>query len=137
MIRLWRLAAIALMVSGCNKPPELAQPPASEYTVTPLELAAPSLDTIQGAAISPRFLSIIGVSPLIGRLFIQNDFQPTGTPTAVISYDLWQRRFGSDPRILGKPIRLNGADAIVVGVTPRGLDFPKGTSIWIPRPDRT
>lgn len=133
MIRHVRLAATALLVLGCTESPAFVQPPASEYTAVRLELATPPLDTIQGAAISQQFLRVIGIRAVLGRLFTDSDFQPGNMPLAVLSYDLWSRRFGADPTIIGKPIRLNGADAVVVGVTPRGVEFPKGASVWIPR----
>jgi MacB-like periplasmic core domain len=133
MIRFVRLTAMALVALGCSETPEFVQPPASEYTAARFELATPRPDTIPGAAISRQFVRVIGVRPVLGRLFIDSDFQPAGPPTAVISYDLWSRRFGSDVTIIGKPIRLNGADAVVVGVTPKGFEFPKGASVWIPR----
>jgi MacB-like periplasmic core domain len=133
VIRYLRLAATALVVLGCSESPAFVHPPASEYTGERFELATPPLDTIQGAAISRQFLRVVGIRPLVGRFFIESDFQPTGMPTAVISYDLWRRRFGAEPTVIGKSIRLNGADVIVVGVTPKGVEFPKGASVWIPR----
>ncbi len=133
MITCLRLAAMALVVLGCSEAPAFVQPPASEYTAARFELATPPLDTVQGAAISQQFLRVIGIRPVLGRLFIGNDFQPAGAPTAIISYDLWTRRFGAEATIIGKPIRLNGVEAVVVGVTPKGFEFPKGASVWIPR----
>jgi hypothetical protein len=132
MMRYLRLAATALVLA-CTESPAFVQPPASEYTAVRLELATPPLDTIQGAAISQQFLRVIGIRAVLGRLFTDSDFQPAGMSLAVLSYDLWSRRFGADPTIIGKPIRLNGADAIVVGVIPKGVEFPKGASVWIPR----
>src|SRR5215475_1800955 len=121
MIRYWRLAATTLVVLGCSESPAFVLPPASEYTVARFELATPSPDTIQGAAISQQFLRVIGIRPVLGRLFAGDDFQPASMPTAVISYELWRQRFGAEPTIIGKPIRLNGADAVVLGVTPKGV----------------
>ena len=133
MIRSLRLLATVLAVWGCSGTPAFVQPPASEYSAARFELATPALDTIQGAAISQRFVRVIGIRPALGRLFIDSDFQPTGAATAVISYDLWRRRFGGEATIVGKRIRLNGADAVVVGVMPKGVEFPRGASVWIPR----
>lgn len=128
-----RLVAAVVAVLGCSETRAFVQPPASEYTAPRFELATTRRDTIQGAAISQEFLRVIDVHPVLGRSFIAEDFQPAGPPTSLISYDLWHDRLGADVAIIGKPIRLNGADVIVVGVTPKGVEFPKGASVWVPR----
>jgi len=133
MIKYLQLAAAALVLLSCNEAPAFVQPPASEYTAARFELATPPHDTVQGAAVSPKFVRVIGIRPALGRLFIENDFQPSGMPTAVISYHLWSHYFSNDPSIIGRSIRLNGSDATVVGVTPEHFEFPKDAWVWIPR----
>ena len=133
MIRYLRLAAIALVALNCREAPAFVQPPASEYTAATFELATASLDTILGAAISPQFFRVMAVRPLLGRLFIDSDYQPAGTLTAVISNDLWKRRFGAERAIVGRTIRLNGGDVVVVAVMPENVEFPKGAAVWVPR----
>lgn len=54
-------------------------------------------------------------------------------PTALLSWTLWQRRFGSAPTIIGTTIRLNGNDAVVLGVVPKEFNIPAGAEVWIPR----
>jgi hypothetical protein len=83
--------------------------------------------------VSPDFIRVIGIRAVLGRLFIQEDFRAAGTPTAVITYDSWMHRFGGTPALIGKPMRLNGTEVVVVGVTPQHFEFPKGVSIWVPR----
>jgi len=124
---------VALAASARGQSPELVQPPPAEYTVTRFELATPSVDTIQGASVSRDFIRISGVQLLFGRRFIDGDFESTAGPTAIISHDLWQRQFNADPALIGKPIRLNGHNAVVVGVMPPEFDFPKGVAVWVPR----
>ncbi len=81
---------------------------------------------------------LLGVQPLMGRVLNSADDAPNAANTAVLSYALWQRAFGGDRTILGRDIRLNGASCTVVGVMPRGFDFPPGetiaTELWSPLP---
>jgi putative ABC transport system permease protein len=81
-------------------------------------------------------LEMLGVRPAMGRLLSADDDRPNIAATAVLSYDLWQRAFGGDPRILHRDIRLNGASCTVVGVMPRGFNFPPGevdpSELWTP-----
>ncbi|MGH7619756.1 MAG: ABC transporter permease [Gemmatimonadaceae bacterium] len=133
VIRISYAAATFCFVAGCSQSPAFVQPPPGEYAVARVELSTPSVDTVQGATVSRQFIRIIGIRPILGRVFIDNDFRPSGALTAVITYDLWTRRFGADATIIGKPIRLNGTDALVVGVTPKDFEFPKGATLWLPR----
>jgi putative ABC transport system permease protein len=72
---------------------------------------------------TPELFQVLGIEPMIGRGITQEDARP-GTPdVAVLSYGLWQRRFGGDPRVIGKAIMLNGAPYTVVGVLPAGFQW--------------
>jgi putative ABC transport system permease protein len=81
-------------------------------------------------------LDMLGVPPLIGRLLTNDDDRPKVAANAVLSYDLWQSAFAGDPNILKRDIRLNGASCTVVGVMPRGFNFPPGeinpSQLWTP-----
>jgi putative ABC transport system permease protein len=128
------MVTVVTLAQGCSKSPGYAEPPASEYTATKVELAAPPVaETVGGASVSRGFMAVIGMRPLLGRWFIYNDFQPTGGQVAVISSSLWRRRFGGDPTIIGRPVPLNGQNAVIVGVMPETFEFPKGTAVWLPR----
>jgi putative ABC transport system permease protein len=74
---------------------------------------------------------VIGMAPALGRGFTREELGPNGPPAAIISYRLWQSRFGGDPGILNRPIRISGRAASVVGVMPPGLVLI-GTDLWIP-----
>jgi hypothetical protein len=124
---------VVLATSARGQSPAFVQPQAGEYTVTRFELATPSIDTIQGASVSRKFIDLTGILLLLGRRFIDGDFEVNAGPVAIISYDLWKRRFNGDSAIIGKSIRLNGHNIIVVGVTPAEFDFPKRTAVWVPR----
>ncbi len=78
------------------------------------------------------FFSVLGVQPLLGRTFLPGEDRPGGESLAVLSYDLWQRRFGADPNITGKSVTLDGRSHQVIGVMPAGFNFPENTQVWRP-----
>jgi predicted permease len=82
-------------------------------------------------------LHTLGVRPAAGRLLQASDepLPPQGERPAMISYGLWQRRFGGDPAIAGRRILLNLNPFVVVGVAPRDFEFPPGTraDVWVPQ----
>jgi putative ABC transport system permease protein len=85
-----------------------------------------------GAYVSPSFFKMIGVTPAIGRDFGAEDDGPGGPPIVMLGSSVWQQRYGGDPSVLGRSIRLNGLTATIVGVMPEGMRFPFETDIWMP-----
>jgi macrolide transport system ATP-binding/permease protein len=98
-----------------------------------LRLLPPSTGNAEFAStfiVSENYFSVLGVTPLRGRTFESIALpELAASPAVLISENYWQRRFGSDPAVLGKTIRLNGAPFTIVGITPH--DFT-GTSIAVP-----
>jgi predicted permease len=78
---------------------------------------------VPGLRASAGFFEILGVAPLLGRVFTPADDEGTA-PVAILSYGLWQRRYGGNAGILGQKILLDGAAAEVVGVMPPGFAYP-------------
>jgi predicted permease len=78
------------------------------------------------------FFTALEAQPLYGRTFLPEEDQPGAEKVALLSYALWQRRFGGDPSIVGQRIRLNREAALVIGIMPRWFDFPQGSDLWIP-----
>lgn len=74
---------------------------------------------------------VIGMKPALGRGFSREELGPNGPRVAIISHRLWQSRFGGDPGMLNRAIRIGGEASSVVGVMPRGLVLI-GTDLWIP-----
>jgi putative ABC transport system permease protein len=74
---------------------------------------------------------VIGLAPALGRGFTREELAPEGPPVAIISHRLWQSRFGGDPGILDRPIRVSGRAVSIVGVMPPGLVII-GTDLWLP-----
>ncbi|MBO0726597.1 MAG: ABC transporter permease [Blastocatellia bacterium] len=90
-------------------------------------------EKVEAQAVTANFFSLLGVKPELGRVFTQEEDKPDGNKVALVSYGLWQRRFGGDPALVGKEILLDGQKHTVIGVTPPGFQFlAKDTSLWVP-----
>jgi putative ABC transport system permease protein len=92
-----------------------------------------SPERLQGEIAEPSYFSVLGVQARLGRMFGVAEDQAGAAPTAVISYSLWQRRFGGDPHVLGRPIGLDGVQFTIVGVAPAGFRGLVGQAdVWRP-----
>ncbi len=81
-------------------------------------------ERLRGAAVTADFFTTLGVAPSLGRGFAAGEDAPGSARLVVLSHALWRQRFGSDPRILGKTLRVNDVSRTVVGVMPPGFHFP-------------
>jgi putative ABC transport system permease protein len=82
---------------------------------------------------SANLFDVLGMSPLIGRGFFPEEDAPGGDRyKAVLSHDLWRRRFAADPGVLGRSIRLDAETYTIIGVMPPNQRFPFQTDIWAP-----
>ena len=79
-----------------------------------------------GSLVSAAFFDVLGARPLLGRTFRATDDRPTSARVMVLSYGLWQTRFGGDSRVLGRQITVDSRACEVVGVMPREFFFPNG-----------
>jgi predicted permease len=85
-------------------------------------------EQLLGGVVSPSVFTTLGVSPLIGRSITEADGD---AQVVVLGYGLWQRRFGGDPRVVGRTIHLTGMAYTVIGVMPRRFQFPSGDfQLW-------
>jgi predicted permease len=89
-------------------------------------------ERLQGGIVSPDLFPLLGMAPLFGRTFDRTAEQPGSDDVVVLSYGLWQRRFGSDRNMVGRSILLNDRAFTVVAVMPRDFDVPLGTELWVP-----
>jgi putative ABC transport system permease protein len=87
---------------------------------------------LDAAQVSAQFFDVLRVEPLIGRTFRPEENQPGNTQVAVLSYGIWQQRFGGASRVIGQRIMLDGVSTEVVGVMPEGFAFPVGRVLWTP-----
>jgi putative ABC transport system permease protein len=81
-------------------------------------------ETLSGAALSPNTFDLIGVTALHGRTFRSGDERATEGRPVILSHALWQTRFNSDPNVIGTAMTLDDTPYTIIGVMPRGLDFP-------------
>jgi putative ABC transport system permease protein len=89
---------------------------------------------------NPELFRVVGVEPVLGRSFTQEDARLGAPLVAMLSHGLWRRRFGGDPRVIGNPITLDGQPYVVVGVLPAGFEWHirtrsrtgKSAEIWTP-----
>ncbi|HEY0006257.1 MAG TPA: ABC transporter permease [Pyrinomonadaceae bacterium] len=91
-------------------------------------------ERVLGASVTASFFDVLGVKPVEGRTFLEGEDRPGAERVALLSYGLWQRRFGSDPAINGKRITLNGNSYTIVGVLPASFHFAKvgAAELWTP-----
>lgn len=81
---------------------------------------------------SPNLFDVLGVRPLIGRGFAADEVGPNRPAVVVLSYDLWQRRFGGERSVIGQDVRIDGTPFEVIGVMPRDFRFVRHTSLGSP-----
>ncbi|NJD20934.1 MAG: ABC transporter permease [Gemmatimonadetes bacterium] len=92
-------------------------------------------ETLLGASVSPNYFTALGVRPALGRLFEPADLTESGSGVVVLGHDLWTRRFGGAPGIVGRTLTLNERPVVVLGVAERGFDgerrIPR-SAWWMP-----
>ncbi|HEY3491640.1 MAG TPA: ADOP family duplicated permease, partial [Solirubrobacterales bacterium] len=87
---------------------------------------------VEGARLSAASFDLLGVRPVHGRAFLPEEDSPHAGQVVLLGWEIWQTRYGGDPRIVGSPVRVNGMPATVVGVMPRGFGFPVHQQLWQP-----
>jgi putative ABC transport system permease protein len=104
------------------------------WALRQFNLTADDSEQVQCAVVTASFFDLLGVQPAYGRVLVAADDVRGSTPSAVIAYGLWQRRFGGDRAIIGRSIVLDGQSYRVVGIMPRGfrfLSFRNDTEVWL------
>jgi predicted permease len=81
-------------------------------------------ERLAAARVTSNLFSTLGVRPFVGRDFAAGDGQEGAAKVAILSYPLWRSRFGGDPALIGRTVRLDEQSYTVVGVMPRGFEFP-------------
>ncbi len=89
-------------------------------------------ENINGYAVSPNCLSLLGVRPILGRDFLPSEETPGTAPVALLSYALWQSHFGADPNAVGKNLTLDGRTFTIIGVLPPNLRLFDKTDLLAP-----
>ncbi len=86
-------------------------------------------ERVGGARASAGFFDLMGVSPILGRTFSPEEDKPGANTVVVISHAVWQSRFGADPNVCGKTMVLNGRSHTIIGVMPKGFQFPRAEDL--------
>ena len=89
-------------------------------------------ERLQGRNVSYNFFDVLGIVPAVGRGFRADEDRAGAPRVCMMSYGLWQRRFGGDSKIVGKPLALNGESYTVVGVLPQDYRFGSPTDVFVP-----
>jgi predicted permease len=89
-------------------------------------------ERVDGAEVTANLFPLLGVHPLMGRTFLESEAVRGNDRVVILGYDLWQRRFGGDPAIIGQPAMINLIPHTVVGIMPRGFAFPETGQAWTP-----
>jgi len=86
----------------------------------------------RGAWLTANAFAVLGQPLLLGRDFASGDDRKGAEPVVILGYDLWKNRYGADPDVLGRSLRLNGQASTIIGVMPDGMKFPGNTDVWAP-----
>ncbi len=90
-------------------------------------------ERVQAAIATHTLFDVLGVPPALGRSWTDQESLPDAAPTAVLSWELFQRSFGGDRSLVGRDVEVNGASTRVLGVMPAGFDVEsQGIELWIP-----
>jgi len=94
--------------------------------------AGGTADHARAVPTESNFFSILGVRPLLGRTWENGEDQPGKDDVVILSYALWQTRFGGDPKAIGQTLELNAKKHTIIGVMPAGFQFPFRAQLWTP-----
>jgi putative ABC transport system permease protein len=89
-------------------------------------------ERVDTAVVSANFFRVLGVVPLYGRTFMDEDDRPSATPVLILSYQFWQRSFGGDPAVVGRTYSMNDKKHVVVGILPPIPQFPGVPDVYMP-----
>lgn len=89
-------------------------------------------ESVQGALVSAEFFSALRVQPFLGRAFTAAEDVPGNHDRVVLGYGLWQRRYHSDPSVIGRQLKINDAPSTIIGVMSAGFSEPFKAELWSP-----
>lgn len=89
-------------------------------------------ESVDGRHVSADFFSVLGIKPVLGRTFMSHEDKPESQPVIVISTNLWQRKFGGAPDVLGKTLNIDEKIYTIIGVLPPTFYFFRGDDVYVP-----
>ncbi|HXY32498.1 MAG TPA: ABC transporter permease [Gemmatimonadaceae bacterium] len=108
---------------------------AAYYNITYSYRGADVPERVAAAVVSSNLFHVLGVSPMLGRGFLAEEELPKRDREVVLGYDFWKQQFSGDRRAIGKTLRLDATDYVIVGVMPAGFAFPiqaEASRFWTP-----
>ncbi len=105
---------------------------AAFYTGTVNISGSERAERFDGGFVTANTFGLLRVRPILGRDFREGEDLPGAEPVILLGYDVWRNRYLGDPQIVGKTIRANGKEAVVIGVMPDRFHFPYTQSVWVP-----
>lgn len=84
-----------------------------------------------GVFVTANVFDVLGVTPVMGRTFVEGEDRPGLPPTVVLGYHVWRDRYGSSPDVIGRSVRVNGEQGSIVGVMPEGFRWPSAHDVWV------
>jgi putative ABC transport system permease protein len=145
VVQLWRTNSTELEANPWSMPDYLdirdrctSLDESGAYRPVRFTLGGEHPEPLQGVACSPGAIRALGMPPVLGRSFTNEDDQPGGLPVVILSYSCWVQRLGADPAIVGHAVRLDGQNYTVVGVMPANFEFycpwtrTRPIDVWVP-----
>jgi predicted permease len=127
--------SVANYIDWCDQSRSFAAMGAADYW-SPNLTGVDSPEHITGLKVTQNLFPMLGIDPMLGRWFVEGEDKVGADREVILSYRLWQRRFSSDPTMLGKTILLDGNAYSVVGVMPQGFQFAPfwatKAELWVP-----
>ena len=128
--------ALCLALAACNGPAESAAttPSPDSFRAEAFEVrVGDAIEKVSGASVTNAFFRETKVLPMLGRVFIDEEYQVADARVVVIAASLWQRQFGGDPALIGRTLNVNNRQCTIVGILPKTFNFPAGAEVWMPR----
>ena len=85
-----------------------------------------------GVAVTANTFSVLRVQPFLGRDFAPGDDAAGAAPVVIIGYSIWKNRYGSDPAVIGRALKINEVAHTIIGIMPEGMRFPTNSDLWRP-----
>ena len=129
-------AALCFALTGCDRPTESAAstPSADSFRAEVFEVRIEeATEKVNGASVTSAFFREAKVLPMVGRLFLDNEYQIADARVIVIAASFWQRRFDGDPALVGRTLIVNHQQCTVVGILPKTFQFPTDAELWMPQ----
>jgi len=135
--RAWAAApALCFALAGCDHPAEsvASTPSADGFRAEVFDVRIrEATEKVNGASVTSAFFREANVLPMVGRLFLDKEYQIADARVVVIAASFWQRRFGGDPAVIGRTLIINQQQCTLVGILPTTFQFPTNAELWIPQ----